>query len=238
MPYTIKDWPKFQHFKYRSPPWIKCYQKLLDDPEWHKLDGESAKYLFMMWLVASEQESRDGTLPCNSKLAFRLRITENRLESILSKLTHWLTSGRCQDDDTMTSSGHQSVTSERETERETEREGEGPYKPSKVKHRIPDTWHANELHKKWWEEKGITNPLEIIHSFIDDAKAKGKTFEDWNRAFYTWMRNAIRFGEAKIGTRRQKDKDIPKPIVQHPRSKETAAMVAKTVAKMKGIPGA
>lgn len=83
----IKDWHRFQHFKTRRPPWIKLYRDLLDDPEWHELNPISAKYLVMLWLIASENS---GSLPCNKKLSFRLRVTEKHLESILSTLNHWL----------------------------------------------------------------------------------------------------------------------------------------------------
>ena len=39
MTYRIKGWVKFQHFKDRRPPWIKLYRDILEDPDWHDLDG-------------------------------------------------------------------------------------------------------------------------------------------------------------------------------------------------------
>lgn len=84
----VKNWKKFQHFKDRKPPWIKLYRDLLDDPDWHDLSGDEAKALVMMWLVASED---DGNLPDNRKLAFRLRIDERQVETLLKHcLPHWL----------------------------------------------------------------------------------------------------------------------------------------------------
>ena len=91
MSIRIKDWEKFQHYKNKvqgaSLPWIKLYRALLDDPEWHDLDGEAAKTLMMLWLVASEH---DGQLPDAKRLAFRMRIPEQKLSSMISKLSHWL----------------------------------------------------------------------------------------------------------------------------------------------------
>ena len=49
----IKNWERFQHFKDRRPPWIKLYRELLDDPDWHDLAGDDAKFLVMLWLIAS-----------------------------------------------------------------------------------------------------------------------------------------------------------------------------------------
>ena len=90
MAIRIKDFSKFQHFKDRSPPWVKLYRDILDDPDWHELDGDSAKILVMLWLIASEDETKQGLLPDDRKLRFRLRITDKALEQSLAKLSHWL----------------------------------------------------------------------------------------------------------------------------------------------------
>jgi hypothetical protein len=85
--YRIKNWSEFQHFKDRTPPWIKLYRKLLDDMEWHLLDPQPAKTLVSLWLIASEYE---GALPDSKKLAFRLRLSEKQVIGDCSKLSHWL----------------------------------------------------------------------------------------------------------------------------------------------------
>lgn len=114
----VKDWKKFQHFKDRRPPWIKVYREILDDPDWHELDGNSAKVLLMLWLIASEDPNQEGGLPCLRKLSFRLRMTEHQLSSAISKLSHWL----IQDDITTISSRYQDDAPETETEGEGETE--------------------------------------------------------------------------------------------------------------------
>lgn len=119
----IKDWCKFQHFKDRTPPWVKLYRDILDDPDWHGLDGDCAKTLTMLWLIASEDESHQGNLPDERKLAFRLRISETKLKQQLTKLSHWL----IYDDISLISSRYQDDAPERageETEGERETEGE------------------------------------------------------------------------------------------------------------------
>jgi uncharacterized phage protein (TIGR02220 family) len=83
----VKDWDKFQHFKDRNPVWIKLYRTLLDDIEWHRLSGDDAKHLVMLWLLASE---RKGYIPDVKEVAFRLRITETKAKQTLTKLSHWL----------------------------------------------------------------------------------------------------------------------------------------------------
>ena len=122
MTYRIKNFEKFQHFKDRSPPWIKLYRDILDDPDWHELDPEAAKVLVMLWLIASEDETKQGNLPEMKKLAFRLRIEQKRLEKLCIKLSHWLE----QVDINAISDGYQSDAPETETETET-------YKPETEK---------------------------------------------------------------------------------------------------------
>ncbi len=111
----IKGWKKFQHYKHRDPPWIRLYRGLLNDREWHNLSGEAAKSLVMLWLIASE---RDGDLPPAADLAFRLRLTEDQTNQVLSGLSHWLE----QDASEMLAGRYQDAPPETETETETEKD--------------------------------------------------------------------------------------------------------------------
>jgi hypothetical protein len=117
MTWHVKNWNRFQHFKDRRPPWIKLYREILEDPDWHDLDGENAKGLTMLWLIASE---KSGELPDARKLAFRLRKSETEVKQLLNALSHWLE----QDDITPISSGYQHDAPEREGETEAEAESE------------------------------------------------------------------------------------------------------------------
>jgi 5-methylcytosine-specific restriction endonuclease McrA len=80
---TPKNWNEFQHYKDRSPPWIKLHRGLLDNMEYHRLSPEAAKYLPLIWLIASE---RDGQVPAGAELAFRLHIEEELANDIVTEL--------------------------------------------------------------------------------------------------------------------------------------------------------
>ena len=114
----IRNFEKFQHFKDRCPPWVKLYRDLLDDVEWFELDPKAAKVLVMLWLIASEDASKQGNLPDTHKLAFRLRMSESDVKSACIKLSHWL----IQDDIEVISERYQSDAPETETETEKSRE--------------------------------------------------------------------------------------------------------------------
>lgn len=75
---TVKNWNDFQHYKDRSPPWIKLHKSLLDDFEYQCLPLASRALAPMLWLLASE--STDGSFDANTKkIAFRLRTTEKEV---------------------------------------------------------------------------------------------------------------------------------------------------------------
>jgi hypothetical protein len=80
-----KDWREFQHYKDRSPPWIRLHKKLLDNYEFHCLPVASRALAPMLWLLASD--SIDGLIEASpAKLAFRLRQTEGEVTAALKPL--------------------------------------------------------------------------------------------------------------------------------------------------------
>jgi flagellar biosynthesis GTPase FlhF len=60
----VKNWQEFQHYKDRTPPWIKLYNHLLDDFEFSCLPDASKAHLLSIWLLASRTENR---IPNNAK---------------------------------------------------------------------------------------------------------------------------------------------------------------------------
>ena len=49
----IKNWKKHQHYKGRTPPWIKLHAALLDDYDFERLPDGSKLQLVALWLLAS-----------------------------------------------------------------------------------------------------------------------------------------------------------------------------------------
>jgi hypothetical protein len=81
---TPKNWGEFQHYKDRSPIWIKLHRTLLDNHDYYLLSAPAAKYLPLIWLLASE---KDGMIPDTDRLAFRLRMRPDEALSITNELT-------------------------------------------------------------------------------------------------------------------------------------------------------
>lgn len=75
MSLTPKNWASFQHYKDRSPAWIKLHRGILDDFAFSRLPVASKALAPLLWLLASEHDG--GTIPASfEEIAFRLRWSE------------------------------------------------------------------------------------------------------------------------------------------------------------------
>jgi hypothetical protein len=80
-----KNWREFQHYKDRSPPWIRLHRKLLDNRDFNALPPMACKVLVLLWLLASEET--DGVFDANAEdIAFRLRMPSKDVAQALPVL--------------------------------------------------------------------------------------------------------------------------------------------------------
>ena len=86
----IKNWKKFQHFKDRNPPWIKLHREVLYQRDINMISDRSFRLLVNLWLLASEDETKEGILPPLEDIAWRLRMDEKKLIQSLQELTEWV----------------------------------------------------------------------------------------------------------------------------------------------------
>jgi hypothetical protein len=82
---TPKHWTEFQHYKDRSPAWIKLHRRLLDDYAYNCLPLASRALAPMLWLIASEYDAGKITAS-TQEIAFRLRVSESDLVDGLKPL--------------------------------------------------------------------------------------------------------------------------------------------------------
>lgn len=84
-----KNWADFQHYKDRSPAWIKLHRGMLDDYDFSCLPIASKALAPLLWLLASED--KDGNFNDDPKrIAHRLRWT---VEDVVSGLKPLIDSG-------------------------------------------------------------------------------------------------------------------------------------------------
>lgn len=80
-----KNWQSFQHYKDRSPAWIKLHRGLLNDFEFSRLPIASKALAPLLWVLASEYQ--DGAISASlDEIAFRIHVSRDELDAGLKPL--------------------------------------------------------------------------------------------------------------------------------------------------------
>ena len=164
-----KNWDNFQHYKHRSPPWIKLHKNLLDDMQFQRLPVASKALAPMLWLLASE--SNDGVIHRSAEeIAFRLRMTE---KEVLSAIKPLIDNGFFIDDSNMLASSLQDATTEKRQSRDRDRVREETETPSGVSESVfKDYLEVRKTKKAKWTEtalKGLTKEAEKAGMSLQEA---------------------------------------------------------------------
>lgn len=61
------------------------------------------------------------------------------------------------------------------------------------KKKLPDDFIVTETHLELAQKNNWPNPQDELEAFRDYHVARGNTMLDWDRAFYTWLRNAKKY---------------------------------------------
>jgi hypothetical protein len=177
----VRNFSKLQHFKDRSPPWIKLYRDILDQRDINLISDCSFRVLVGLWLLASEDKRGEGNLPCVEDIAFRLRMEKSKIIRALSELNSFL----IHDDISLISERYQLDAPETETETEVEKETEKekPQAASRASRSSgvsrPDdcdeqTWADWSAHRK---AKKATITQTVVNGIRREAIAAGIDFQ-------------------------------------------------------------
>lgn len=164
-----KNWDNFQHYKHRSPPWIKLHKNLLDDMQYQRLPIASKALAPMLWLLASE--SNDGAITMSpEEIAFRLRMTE---KEVLSAIKPLIDNGFFIEDSNMLADCLQDATTEKRQRRDRVREETETKTPDGVTESVfKDYLEVRKTKKAKWTEtalKGLTKEAEKAGISLQDA---------------------------------------------------------------------
>ena len=193
---TIKNWAEFQHYKDRSPPWLKIHRGLLDDYEFQSLPIASKALAPMLWLIASEADK--GVFRVDIEfLAFRLRWPNDQVEEGLKPL---ISKGFVVLDSSPLAECSQTACLEGETEGETEGE-KAPRKRKRSDELTLSDWvlslpETEEIISEddgiyeWAEKQQIPRTWIALawSSFEARYVDKRKKYSDWRRVFRTAVR--------------------------------------------------
>lgn len=202
----VKNWAKFQHYKDRSPPWIKLHRELLDDFNFARLPIASKALAPLIWMLAAE--SNDGTVNIDPEwLAFRLRW---EVADVVAGLTPLIEKGFLSVASGVLAECLQHATPETETETEGEKKGApvGANPRGRKKRDVTfaewsaalppdeDLIPADDPVFAYADEAGI--PHEFLHlawlAFSDRYAGDRKRYADWRAVF----RNAVKGNWLKV----------------------------------------
>ena len=208
----IKNWVKHQHFKDRRPPWIKVHRDILEQRDIMMISPCAFRLLVLLWLLASEDEDMNGTLPQVEDIAFRLHMDKDVISKHLRELEAWLE----QDDIKPISPRYQVGPPETETETETERETEaktetrsrqrsvsvfGEFKNVKL-----TTEEYAQLKEKHGEQR-TAEGIEVLSAYIANSK-KGQKYANHYAVMHarSWVWDEV----AKRMPVQERDKPAPR----------------------------
>ena len=191
--YRVRNWDKFQHYKDRTPPWIRLHRALLDDYEYHCLPDASKALAPCLWLLASENDDPTcGEIRASDeKIAFRLRMPVKKFqESVKALIEHGFFDLE-QDDSELLASCKQHALPETETETEEER------KPKRRRVTL-DELSISDIADWLAEKRSKGKYLEHDENFILDyfknyCISKGKRYDD----YIAGLRNAFEWGRCQ-----------------------------------------
>ena len=166
--FSVRNFERFQHYKDRSPPWIKLYNELLDDYRFAVLPDASKWHLVAIWLLASRS---DNEIPADTKwIAGHIGATE-QVDLTPLQEAGFIVTGQSRSD--APASCAQSAMPERESETEGETEKEDSSGPA-------DAIPPDPLKAK---KKTYPAPFEEFwHAYpVDALMSKSKAFEKWGR---------------------------------------------------------
>lgn len=182
--YYVKNWRRFQHYRYGNPSWIKLHKSILAEYSVMSLPKDRRWDLVSMWLLSSEM---DGRLPIDCRyIAGRLGIYH--VESARNLLEYFESKGLISKEDvrgdieqSSIKSGHQSKSKSTEKEKEKSKKEKSVAKTATFV--LPD-WVPEENWKQYLEmRRRIKKPmtdyamklavqeLEKLHSQGQDVAA-------------------------------------------------------------------
>jgi hypothetical protein len=168
-----RSWSDFQHYKDRSPPWIKLHKGLLDNFEYQCLPVASRALAPMLWLLASESDK--GEIDATpKKLAFRLRMTEREVADALKPLIDNAFFVVVQDDSDPLAEAERLARLETEAEKRRE-------EAEKKARDFEAFWTAYPKKEGKKDAQAAWNGVDAPVSVIVAAVAEKRKCEDWQK---------------------------------------------------------
>lgn len=200
-----KNWADFQHYKDRSPAWIKLHRGILDDYDFSCLPIASKALAPLLWLLASED--KDGNFTDDPKrIAHRLRWT---VEEVVSGLKPLIDSGFFSIASGVLAECYQDACLEERRGEDIKREKEkNTVQPSAARSRFDDFWDVypnkkgKESARKTWQRRKLD---PVADNLIAHVRLMLDRDDGWRRGF-------IPMGSTYLNQARWEDEPTGPPV--------------------------
>lgn len=196
---SVKNFEKFQHYKDRSPPWIKLYNELLDDYEFGRLQDASKVHLVLIWLLASRSNNKlpydrdwigkrinatqevDIDALIEAGFIVKIQQLQEAEQNASAMLAECLPRGRGETETEERESGASGADADKPTRKK-------PVRP------FPEDFALDEEMAAYSRKHlPAIRPQTIFENFKNHHLAKGSQFADWRAAFRTWVGNEVKW---------------------------------------------
>ena len=183
----VVNWEEFQHYKDRSPPWIKLHNQLLENFEFECLPDASKAHLLCIWMLASRTDNkmRADTRWLQRKICANEAVNidiliESGFVEVIQEVTE-----RKQDASKMLQSTEQSAIPEREGETEGEGENNNHGDATGVNAQDSDKQKTCQYEKIKSEYNRILVERPQVEILSDGRKTKLRSIWNMNKDFQT-----------------------------------------------------
>jgi len=210
----VRNWDEFQHYKDRSPPWIKLHRSLLNNYEFQCLQDASKAHLMGIWLLASQL---DNKVPADAAW-----IGQRIAATTPVDLSALIDSGFLVFDGVEQTASMALAKCSPETETETETETD-----KKARKRAAFVRPTVEQVAEYVKERGSPVDPEAFVAFYESKGWKVGTapMRNWKQAIITWEKRS-----------ETTDRTARDAVFEQPHERR-ARELAEAVSRAEGAPG-
>ena len=180
--FCVRDYEKYQHYKNRTPPWIKLYNRILDDDDFEDLPDTTKYHFLAITLLASRTNNKMKYDPAYIKRKISAKTNVN-LNLLRKSGFIDLIAGEDTDSNAL-AERYQDASTEREGEKRR-KEGEKNREDAKISYAENVTLTEKE-YQKLIADYGASKTKQFIETLENYKGAPGKKNESDYRTIPSW----------------------------------------------------
>lgn len=183
--FRIANWDQYQHYKDRSPPWIKLHVDILSSKTWVMLDDESRVLALASMIIASKNS---GKVPNDASYMKRVAYLKTCNFKPLIEIGFLIDDSVCYQalaDDSNSPLLFSSLSL---------KGGEGGKR--KIATHLPNDWVLPDEWGDWAVAENFLTTEQVVSewpNFKDYYISHGKAMKDWQATWRNWVRRSHEF---------------------------------------------